>query len=87
MAWTLLLRRLPQRGFDDAMRDTLDAGKPGPAPLVSEEALCNAYVDWPTGQASQRDSSRDRGRVRRLRRKPVGGPNYQRMLKSGRKQK
>src|SRR5215469_7238580 len=35
-----------QASFDRAMRDTLDAGKPGPARLASEEALRRAYADW-----------------------------------------
>ncbi len=33
-----------QASFDRAMRDTLDAVKPGPAQIASEEALRNAYV-------------------------------------------
>ena len=32
------------------MRDTLDAGKPGPAQLASESALRKAYLDWEPGQ-------------------------------------
>jgi hypothetical protein len=32
------------------MRDTLDAGKPGPARLASEAALREAYLDWAPGK-------------------------------------
>lgn len=32
--------------FDEAMKDTLDAGKPGPAETLSRQRLEEAYRDW-----------------------------------------
>jgi hypothetical protein len=32
--------------FDAAMRDTLDAGEPGPAQVASEASLRRAYAGW-----------------------------------------
>jgi hypothetical protein len=45
--------------FDAAMRDTLKAGKPGPAQLASEQALREAYADWKPGKLTAASDSDD----------------------------
>jgi hypothetical protein len=48
-----------QAGFDRAMRDTLDAGKSGPALLASEEALQQAYATLKPSDGSEHGNPKE----------------------------